>query len=88
MKLRTQILVSLFLFAFTPLFVAFIINLPLVLDRFERFYHEAHTQNLRADFRDLDQHRWFNRLYSRKNQSVSGAGKAAMLRDHRNFSDI
>lgn len=56
MKLRTQILVFLFLFAFAPLFIAFAINLPLVLDRFERFYHEAHTQNLRADFRDLDQH--------------------------------
>jgi signal transduction histidine kinase len=56
MKLRTQILVFLFLFAFAPLFIAFLINLPLVLDRFEFFYHEAHTQNLRADFRDLDQH--------------------------------
>jgi signal transduction histidine kinase len=56
MKLRTQILVSLFLFAFVPLFAAFVINLPLVLDRFEHFYHQAHMQNLRADFRDLDQH--------------------------------
>ncbi|MCW8962173.1 MAG: hypothetical protein OQL16_00155 [Gammaproteobacteria bacterium] len=56
MKLRTQILVFLFLFAFAPLFISFAINLPLVLDRFEYFYHEAHTQNLRADFRDLDQH--------------------------------
>lgn len=56
MKLRTQILAFLFLFAFAPLFIAFVINLPLVLDRFEHFYHEAHTQNLRADFRDLDQH--------------------------------
>lgn len=56
MKLRTYILLFLFLFAFTPLFVAFSINLPLVLDRFELFYHKAHLQNLRADFRDLDQH--------------------------------
>jgi len=56
MKLRTQILVFLFLFAFAPLFIAYAINLPLVLDRFEHFYHQAHTQNLRADFRDLDQH--------------------------------
>jgi signal transduction histidine kinase/CheY-like chemotaxis protein len=56
MKLRTQILAFLFLFAFAPLFIAFAINLPLVLDRFEHFYHQAHTQNLRADFRDLDQH--------------------------------
>lgn len=56
MKLRTHILLFLFLFAFAPLFAAFIINLPLVLDRFELFYHKAHLQNLRADFRDLDQH--------------------------------
>lgn len=56
MKLRTQILAFLFLFAFAPLFIAFAINLPLVLDRFEHFYHQAYTQNLRADFRDLDQH--------------------------------
>ena len=56
MKLRTHILLFLFLFAFAPLFIAFAINLPLVLDRFEYFYHKAHLQNLRADFRDLDQH--------------------------------
>ncbi len=56
MRLRTHILSFLFLFAFTPLFLAFIINLPLVLDRFEKFYHSTNLQNLRSDFRDLDQH--------------------------------
>ena len=38
------------------MFAAFVINLPLVLERIELFYHKAHIQNLRADFRDLDQH--------------------------------
>ena len=56
MKLRTQILLFFFLFALTPLIVAVMINLPLVLERMELFYHKAHLQNLRADFRDLDQH--------------------------------
>jgi len=55
-KLRTQILLFLFLFALTPLLVSVGINLPLVLDRTELFYHKAYLQNLRADFRDLDQH--------------------------------
>jgi signal transduction histidine kinase/CheY-like chemotaxis protein len=32
------------------------INLPLVLDRTALFYQRAYLQNLRADFRDLDQH--------------------------------
>ena len=31
-------------------------SLPFVLDRVELFYHKAHLQNLRADFRDLDEH--------------------------------
>lgn len=31
-------------------------NLPFVLDRLEFFYHKAYLQNLRADFRDLDEH--------------------------------
>lgn len=31
-------------------------SLPFVLDRLELFYHKAHLQNLRADFRDLDEH--------------------------------
>ena len=39
-----------------PLLTAVALNLPLVLGRMELFYHKAHLQNLRADFRDLDQH--------------------------------
>jgi len=55
-KFRTQIFSFLFLFGFAPLIAAVVINLPLVLDRLELFYQRAHLQNLRADFRDLDQH--------------------------------
>lgn len=39
-----------------PLLVAVTINLPLVLDRVELFYRTVFLQDLRADFRDLDQH--------------------------------
>nr|WP_206171861.1 ATP-binding protein [Thiorhodococcus mannitoliphagus] len=39
-----------------PLILAAVINLPLVLDRTSLFYQRAYLQNLRADFRDLDQH--------------------------------
>ncbi|MCU7812967.1 MAG: response regulator [Candidatus Thiodiazotropha sp. (ex Notomyrtea botanica)] len=56
MKLRTQILILLFLFGFAPLTAMVLSNLPFVLDRLEFFYHKAHLQNLRADFRDLDEH--------------------------------
>ncbi|MCB1759859.1 MAG: response regulator [Gammaproteobacteria bacterium] len=56
MKLRTQILLFFLLIALLPLIVAVGLNLPLVLERMELFYHKAHLQNLRADFRDLDQH--------------------------------
>ncbi len=56
MKLRTQILLFFLIFALTPLITAVVLNLPLVLERMELFYHKAHLQNLRADFRDLDQH--------------------------------
>ncbi len=56
MSLRTYILVTLFLFATTPLLIAVFVNVPLVLSRMELFYHKAYMQNLRADFRDLDQH--------------------------------
>lgn len=55
-RFRTQIFLFLFLFGFAPLIAAVVINLPLVLDRLELFYRKAHLQNLRADFRDLDQH--------------------------------
>lgn len=56
MKLRTQILILLFLFGFAPLTAMVVSNLPFVLGRLEFFYHKAHLQNLRADFRDLDEH--------------------------------
>ena len=56
MRLRTQILVFLLLFGLAPLLLAFAINIPLVFNSLELLYHKAHLQNLRADFRDLDQH--------------------------------
>jgi signal transduction histidine kinase/CheY-like chemotaxis protein len=56
MKLRYYILVLLLLFGLAPLILALMINLPLVLDRTSLFYQKAYLQNLRADFRDLDQH--------------------------------
>ena len=55
-KLRTQVSLFLFLFGLAPLLAVVIINVPLVFDKLELFYHKAYLQNLRADFRDLDQH--------------------------------
>jgi signal transduction histidine kinase/CheY-like chemotaxis protein len=55
-KLRNQILFFLLVFGLTPLLLSVFINLPLVLDRTALFYQKAYLQNLRADFRDLDQH--------------------------------
>jgi len=55
-KLRYYILLLLLLFGLVPLILAVVINLPLVLDRTALFYQKAYLQNLRADFRDLDQH--------------------------------
>jgi signal transduction histidine kinase/CheY-like chemotaxis protein len=55
-KLRYYILILLLLFGLAPLTLAVMINLPLVLDRTALFYQKAYLQNLRADFRDLDQH--------------------------------
>ncbi len=56
MRLRTQILIFFLVFGLAPLLSAVIINLPLVFGSLELFYQKAHLQNLRADFRDLDQH--------------------------------
>lgn len=56
MKLRYYILLLLLGFGLVPLIIAVLINLPLVLDRTALFYQKAYLQNLRADFRDLDQH--------------------------------
>jgi len=55
-KLRSQIFLFLLLLGLAPLLVSVAINIPLVLDRLELFYHKAYLQKLRADFRDLDQH--------------------------------
>ena len=48
MKLRTQISLLLFLFGLVPLLVAVVVNVPIIFDRIEGLYHEAHLQNLRA----------------------------------------
>ena len=56
LALRTRILLLLVLIGLAPLMVAVVINLPLVLDRVGLFYRHAFLQDLRADFRDLDQH--------------------------------
>ena len=56
MKLRTQISLLLFLFGLVPLLVAVVINVPMIFERINVLYHEAHVQNLRAAFSDLDQH--------------------------------
>ena len=56
MKLRSQILVLLLVFGLVPLLISVFLNLPLVLERTALIYQKAYLQNLRADFRDLDQH--------------------------------
>ena len=56
MKLRGLILVVLLVFGLAPLLLEVAINLPLVLERTALFYQRAYLLNLRADFRDLDQH--------------------------------
>jgi signal transduction histidine kinase/CheY-like chemotaxis protein len=55
-KLRSQISLFLLLLGLTPLLIAVAINVPLILDRLELFYHEAYLEKLRASFSDLDQH--------------------------------
>ncbi len=56
MKLRTLIFIFLLVFGLAPLVSSVLLNLPLVVERIELFYQKAYLQNLRADFRDLDQH--------------------------------
>ena len=55
-KLRTQILLILFLFGLAPLIAHQLINQPLMFDWLTRLYNDAHLQNLRADFHELDEH--------------------------------
>ena len=56
MKLRTQILFVLLLFALLPILVTVVTNLPRVLDMLGSFHRQVYLQELRSDFRDLDQH--------------------------------
>jgi signal transduction histidine kinase/CheY-like chemotaxis protein len=56
MRMRSQILLFLFLFGFAPLVVALAITIPLTFDRLEYLYRQSYLQNLRADFNDLDQY--------------------------------
>ncbi|MGD2118466.1 MAG: ATP-binding protein [Chromatiales bacterium] len=56
MKLRTQILIVLLLFALFPIFVTVFSNLPRVLELLESYHRQLYLQGLRSDFRDLDQH--------------------------------
>ncbi len=56
MKLRSLILLVLFLFGFAPLLAGLVLSVPMVFDRLEWFYQKSYLQSLRADFRDLDQH--------------------------------
>jgi signal transduction histidine kinase len=55
-KLRTQILLFLFIFAIAPLITFVVMNLPMVMTKMEFLYNTAYLQNLRAEFRDLDEH--------------------------------
>jgi len=55
-KLRSQISLFLLALGLTPLLVSVVINVPLVFDKLEQFYHKAYLEQLRTDFRDLDQH--------------------------------
>ena len=55
-KIRTLILITLLLFALAPVVLILAFGLPPVLERLQGFYQQAHLQQLRADFKDLDQH--------------------------------
>jgi signal transduction histidine kinase len=55
-KIRTLILITLLLFALAPVVLLLAFGLPPVLERLQGFYQQAHLQQLRADFKDLDQH--------------------------------
>jgi signal transduction histidine kinase/CheY-like chemotaxis protein len=55
-KLRTYVLLILLLFGLAPLVAEQLMNQPLMFDRLTQLYHDAHLQNLRADFHELDQH--------------------------------
>jgi len=55
-KLRTYVLLILLLFGLAPLVAEQLMNQRLMFDKLTQLYHDAHLQNLRADFHELDQH--------------------------------
>ncbi len=55
-KLRTYVLLILLLFGLAPLVTEQLMNQPLIFNKLTQLYHDAHLQNLRADFHELDQH--------------------------------
>ena len=55
-KLRSQISLFLLLLGLAPLLISVAVNVPLVFDKLQQFYHKAYLEKLRTDFRDLDQH--------------------------------
>lgn len=55
-KLRTYVLLILFLFGLAPLLAEQLFNRSLMFERLTQLYNDAHLQNLRADFNELDQH--------------------------------
>jgi signal transduction histidine kinase len=56
MRLRHASFIFLLIFGLVPILTSVMINMPMVFEQLSLFYHKAHLQNLRADFRDLDQH--------------------------------
>jgi len=56
LKLRSQILLALLLFALLPIVVTVATNLPPVLSLLGSFHQKVYLQEFRSDFRDLDQH--------------------------------
>lgn len=55
MKLRTVILLVLFIFALTPMAALILLNLPVVLEKLETFVRRDQLQRMRVEFGDLDQ---------------------------------
>lgn len=55
MKLRTLVLLALFVLGLIPMAAVIVLNLPMVLSSFETLIYRGHLQNLRVEFSDLDQ---------------------------------
>jgi signal transduction histidine kinase/CheY-like chemotaxis protein len=96
-KLRSQIFLFLLLLGLAPLLISVAINIPLVLDRLELFYHKAYLQKLRADFRDLDQHitrrQEMVRLFAKMPEpgmlpaASTGASKETLERNRKGYTE-